>query len=117
MELLGLYLTDSPVSPLTKEFVETANPLWYDANALEPMHTNLYIARYSTYIYCDSEERATFTSANIYFGSVPTDQLGELHGKVIASIRKIVADGIDMDRIRLVIKRDKLKVGTVRLFD
>jgi hypothetical protein len=29
MELLGLYLTDSPVSPLTKEFVETANPLWY----------------------------------------------------------------------------------------
>ncbi|KAG9104560.1 hypothetical protein FRC06_001340 [Ceratobasidium sp. 370] len=91
MELLGLYLTDSPVSPLTKEFVETANPL-------------------CTYIYCDNEERATFTTQNIYFGSVPTDQLNELHGKVIKSLKKIVADGVDMERIRLVIKRDKLKV-------
>ncbi|KAG9076542.1 hypothetical protein FS749_011635, partial [Ceratobasidium sp. UAMH 11750] len=91
MELLGLYLTDSPVSPLTKEYVETANPL-------------------CTYIYCDSEERATFTTQNIYFGSVPTDQLDELHGKVIKSLKKIVADGIDMERIRLVIKRDKLKL-------
>ncbi|KAG9126853.1 hypothetical protein FRC07_001710 [Ceratobasidium sp. 392] len=91
MELLGIYLTDSPVSPLTKEFVETANPL-------------------CTYIYCDSEERATFTTQNIYFGSVPTDQLEELHGKVIDSLKKIVADGIDMDRIRLVIKRDRLKL-------
>ena len=76
----------------------------------EIQYAGLYLDPYSTYIYCDSEERATFTSANIYFGSVPTDQLDELHGKVITSIKKIVADGIDMDRIRLVIKRDKLKV-------
>ncbi|KAG8742736.1 hypothetical protein FRC12_015287 [Ceratobasidium sp. 428] len=91
MELLGLYLTDSPVSPLTKEFVEIANPL-------------------CTYIYCDIEERATFTTQGIYFGAVPTDQLGELHGKVVESLKKIVADGVDMDRIRLVIKRDRLKL-------
>ncbi|QRV76246.1 Zinc metalloprotease [Ceratobasidium sp. AG-Ba] len=73
MELLGLYLTDSPVSPLTKEFVETANPL-------------------CTYIYCDSEERATFTTQNMYFGSVPTEHLDDLHSKVIDSLKKIVAD-------------------------
>ncbi|KAG8691866.1 hypothetical protein FRC11_007225 [Ceratobasidium sp. 423] len=94
MELLGLYLTDSPVSPLTKEFVETANPL-------------------CTYIYCDSEERATFTSNNIYFGAVPTEQLDALREKVIAKLKQIVADGVDMDRIRLVIKRDKLKLKSM----
>ncbi|CAE7154201.1 unnamed protein product [Rhizoctonia solani] len=94
MEMLGLYLTDSPVSPLTKEFVETASPL-------------------CTYIYCDSEERATFTSNNIYFGSVPTEQLDSLREKVIAKLKQIVADGVDMDRIRLVIKRDKLKLKSL----
>ncbi|CAE6470602.1 unnamed protein product [Rhizoctonia solani] len=94
MELLGLYLTDSPVSPLTKEFVETANPS-------------------CTYIYCDSEERATFTSNNIYFGSVPTEQLDALHEKVIAKLKQIVAEGVDMERIRLVIKRDKLKLKSL----
>jgi hypothetical protein len=65
---------------------------------------------YSTYIYCTSEERATFTASEIYFGSVPTDQLDTIHDKVIAKLKEIVAAGIDMDRIRLVIKRDKLKV-------
>ncbi|KAJ1311433.1 hypothetical protein OPQ81_009922 [Rhizoctonia solani] len=94
MELLGIYLTDSPVSPLTKEFVETANPL-------------------CTYVYCDSEERATFTSNNVYFGSVPTEQLDALREKVIAKLKQIVADGIDMDRIRLVIKRDRLKLKSM----
>ncbi|CCO26896.1 hypothetical protein BN14_00928 [Rhizoctonia solani AG-1 IB] len=94
MEMLGLYLTDSPVSPLTKEFVETANPL-------------------CTYIYCDSEERATFTSNNIYFGAVPTEQLDALHQKVIVKLKQIVAEGIDMDRIRLVIKRDRLKLKSM----
>ncbi|KAF8761528.1 Insulinase (Peptidase family M16) [Rhizoctonia solani] len=94
MELLGLYLTDSPVSPLTKEFVENANPL-------------------CTSIYCDNNERATFTSSNIYFSSVPTEQLDALHEKVIAKLKQVVAEGIDMDRIRLVIKRDKLKLKSM----
>ncbi|CAE6445118.1 unnamed protein product [Rhizoctonia solani] len=91
MQLLGLYLTDSPVSPLTKEFVEAANPL-------------------CTAISCNNEERATFTSNIIEFESVPTGELDNLHGKVIAKLKQIVADGIDMDRMRLVIKRDKLKL-------
>lgn len=43
--------------------------------------------------------------------------MDELHGKVVASLKKIVADGVDMDRIRLVIKRDKLKVRFVWLFE
>ncbi|CAE6520523.1 unnamed protein product [Rhizoctonia solani] len=91
MELLGLYLTDSPVSPLTKEFVEAANPL-------------------CTSISCGSEQRATFTSSVIEFESVPTGELDTLHEKVIAKLKQIVADGIDMDRMGLVIKRDKLKL-------
>ncbi|KAH7318836.1 Metalloenzyme, LuxS/M16 peptidase-like protein [Rhizoctonia solani] len=85
------YLTGSPVAPLTKEFVETSNPL-------------------CTSIDCYNEERATFTSNSIYLRSVPTEQLEVLYDKVIAKLKQIVADGVDMDRIRLVIKRDKLQL-------
>ncbi|CUA75460.1 putative protein C3H1,02c [Schizosaccharomyces pombe 972h-] [Rhizoctonia solani] len=91
MQLLGLYLTDSPVSPLTKEFVEAANPL-------------------CTSIICDYANRATFIASQIIFESVPTEELDALHGKLIAKLKQIVADGVDMDRMRLVIKRDRLKL-------
>ncbi|CUA75459.1 putative protein C3H1,02c [Schizosaccharomyces pombe 972h-] [Rhizoctonia solani] len=94
MQLLGLYLTDSPVSPLTKEFVEAANPL-------------------CTSITCDYADRATFTRNDIGFESVPTQELDTLHGKLIAKLKQIVADGVDMDRMRLVIKRDRLKLKSM----
>ena len=29
LDILGLYLTSSPVAPLNKEYVEIENPLWY----------------------------------------------------------------------------------------
>ena len=29
LDILGLYLTSSPVAPLNKEYVEVENPLWY----------------------------------------------------------------------------------------
>ncbi|CAE7156277.1 unnamed protein product [Rhizoctonia solani] len=90
MDLLGLYLTDSPVSPLMEEFVEVANPL-------------------CTNIFYSWQDRATFTSRDIYFRSVPKEQLDTLHEKVIAKLKQIVANGVDMDRMRLVIKRDKIQ--------
>lgn len=29
LDIIGTYLTSSPVAPLNKEFVEIENPLWY----------------------------------------------------------------------------------------
>ena len=35
LDILGLYLTSSPVAPLNKEYVEVENPLWYAYNAFK----------------------------------------------------------------------------------
>ncbi|KAG8859116.1 hypothetical protein FRB96_004686 [Tulasnella sp. 330] len=93
LDLLALYLTDSPVAPLTKEYVEIPAPL-------------------CTYIYFNEDTRASFTALDVYFGSVPTEHLGAINAKFKASLEKIVSDkhGIDMERMGMIIKRDRLKV-------
>ncbi|KAG9001081.1 hypothetical protein FRB93_012461 [Tulasnella sp. JGI-2019a] len=93
LDLLALYLTDSPVAPLTKEYVEIPAPL-------------------CTYIYFNENTRASFTALEVYFGSVPTEHLDGLGEKFKASLEKIVSDkeGIDMERMKMIIKRDRLKL-------
>ena len=91
--MLGVYLTDSAVSPLTKEFVEISSPL-------------------CTYVGFYENTRARFIELAVYFGSVPTEILmdGELERKFTGALERIVEEGFDMERMRLVLKRERLKV-------
>ncbi|KAG8964011.1 hypothetical protein FRC03_002295 [Tulasnella sp. 419] len=91
IDILGIYLTDSPVAPLTKEYVEIPSPL-------------------CTYIYFAETTRASFISLDVYFGSVPTEHLSTLDEKFRKSLQNIAKDGIDMERMRVILKRERLKL-------
>ncbi|KAJ4486251.1 Metalloenzyme, LuxS/M16 peptidase-like protein [Lentinula aciculospora] len=82
------YLTSSAAAPLNKEYVEIESPL-------------------CTYIYFSEETRATRVSMPIYVGSVPTENLDTFDQKLKASFQRIVKEGIDMERIAMVINRDE----------
>ncbi|KAK7463673.1 hypothetical protein VKT23_005614 [Stygiomarasmius scandens] len=88
LDILGTYLTSSSVAPLNKEFVEIESPL-------------------CTYIYFSEETRATRVSLPIYIGSVPTAHLDAFDEKLKDSLKRIVKEGIDMERMQMVINRDE----------
>ncbi|KAI0778573.1 Metalloenzyme, LuxS/M16 peptidase-like protein [Trametes elegans] len=88
LDILGTYLTSSPVAPLNKEFVEIENPL-------------------CTYIYFAEDTRATYVDLPIYVGSVPTEHLDTFDEKLKASLRRVADEGFDMDRMAMVINRDE----------
>lgn len=91
IDILGVYLTDTAASPLTKEFVEIASP-------------------YCTYVAFYECTRSTFSELGVYFGSVPTEHLETLDRLFKASIQRIAKEGLDMDRMNTVISRDELKI-------
>lgn len=91
VNILSTYLTDSPVSAIQKAFVERDDPLCTDA-------------------YIGATDKAGATTLSAYFSSVPTEQLDKLDQQLIDLLANIVQEGIDMERMRMVIKRDKLKV-------
>ncbi|KAJ1023179.1 hypothetical protein NDA16_003332 [Ustilago loliicola] len=91
VNILSTYLTDSPVSAIQKAFVERDDPLCTDA-------------------YIGATDKAGATTLSAYFSSVPTEQLDKLDQQLIDLLAKIVKEGIDMERMHMVIKRDKLKV-------
>lgn len=64
----------------------------------------------STYIAFYESGRSTFSELAVYFGSVPTEHLDTLDEKFKVSLEKVVADGLDMERMATVISRDRLKV-------
>jgi len=64
----------------------------------------------STYIYFSEETRATRVSLPIYIGSVPTAHLDAFDEKLKDSLKRIVKEGIDMERMRMVINRDERQV-------
>ncbi|KAG8964223.1 hypothetical protein FRC00_003325 [Tulasnella sp. 408] len=90
LDLLSTYLTDSPVSPLMKEFVEIPSPL-------------------CTYIYVVDDVRAGYSALEVYLGGVPTEELNGMYTKLIDALKKVAKEGIDMDRMATIIKRDKLR--------
>jgi len=47
----------------------------------------------------------------IYIGSVPVEELDNFDQKLVASFKRIAADGIDMTRISMVINRDERQVS------
>lgn len=68
---------------------------------------DLTINLYSSSIYFYEETRATFVNLPIYVDSVPTGELLNFNEKLQMSLRRIVKEGIDMDRMAMVINRDE----------
>lgn len=46
----------------------------------------------------------------IYIGSIPSEHLDGFNEKLKASFERIIAEGIDMDRMAMVINRDERQV-------
>ncbi|PFH54559.1 hypothetical protein AMATHDRAFT_123 [Amanita thiersii Skay4041] len=88
LDILGTYLTSSAIAPLNKEYVETESPL-------------------CTYIYFGEDTRATRVNLPIYISSVPTEHLEGFNERFKASLERITNEGIDMQRMAMVINRDE----------
>lgn len=61
----------------------------------------------STYIYFYEDERATRGDLAIYVGSVPVEHLASFPDRLRASLTRIAEDGLDMERMAMVINRDE----------
>ncbi|KAJ7630999.1 Metalloenzyme, LuxS/M16 peptidase-like protein [Roridomyces roridus] len=88
LEIIGTYLTSSPVAPLNKEYIEIDTPL-------------------CTYIYFSEDTRATALYMAIYVGSIPTEHIDKFDTQLKASLQRVVTEGIDMERMAMVINRDE----------
>src|SRR5258708_32081476 len=108
LEILGLYLASSSVAPLNKEYVEIESPLWYICTIIWFSGSNLPV--YSSYILFTEEIRATYINLPIYITSVPTKHLDTFNEKLTASLTRIVENGIDMQRMTIVINRNERQV-------
>ena len=73
--------------------------------------SNLTINLYSTYIDFGQIPRATAVDLLIHIGSVPTGELLSFNEKLQMSLQRIVKEGIDMDRMAMVINRDERQVS------
>ncbi|TIB92302.1 hypothetical protein E3Q18_02533 [Wallemia mellicola] len=91
LDILGTYLTDSPISPLQKHLVEIASP-------------------YCTDISIYNRERICSDTLHLGLASVPTAELDNVENKVMEIFNNIVKEGFDMDRMALVLKRDRVKL-------
>ncbi|KAH8556354.1 Metalloenzyme, LuxS/M16 peptidase-like protein [Umbelopsis sp. PMI_123] len=91
VDVLNTYLTDSPVSVLQKEFVEIEDPLCTDID-----------------FHIVDQIRAVL-SCNI--ANVPEEELEEFIPMFFDTLNRVIEEeGIDMDRMKTVILRDKLKL-------
>ena len=92
IKLLGRYLTDTPTSPLQKKFVEIKQPL-------------------CTGIGIYSEDRVNKNEITLYLTDVPAKYLEVLGSDVLRELESIVkTNGIDMERMERVIRRDQRKL-------
>lgn len=65
----------------------------------------------STYIYVADSVRAGYSAIEVYLGGVPTEELNGMYTKLIDALKKVAKEGVDMDRMATIIKRDKLRVS------
>ncbi|PWN49324.1 hypothetical protein IE53DRAFT_388475 [Violaceomyces palustris] len=91
ISILGTYLTDSAVSAIQKAFIERDDPLCTD-------------------VYMGTTDKAGRCTVVAYFSSVPTSQLDKLDEQLVELLEKVATEGIDMQRMAMVIKRDRLKL-------
>ena len=73
-------------------------------------YLKLVLTSCSTYIYIGEENRATCSDLLIYVGSVPTEHLDIFDAKLHESFRRIIKDGVDLNRMKMVIDRDERQV-------
>ncbi|KAL7420500.1 hypothetical protein Q5752_004450 [Cryptotrichosporon argae] len=89
LHILGSYLTHSAASPLYKEFVEIPKP-------------------FATSIGFAAEDRVNANELGLWAVDVPKKHLMDFHELVRAKLKNIVEkEGIDMDRMRMVLRRNK----------
>ena len=67
----------------------------------------------STYIYFSEDTRATYVDLPVYIGSVPTEHLDNFDEKFTTSLKRIIDEGFDMDRMAMVIGRDERQVSVI----
>ncbi|KDN42524.1 hypothetical protein K437DRAFT_269392 [Tilletiaria anomala UBC 951] len=91
ISVLSTYLTENAVSPVQHAFVERDDP-------------------YCTDVSFGSADKAGVTTLYAYFSSVPMERLDTLDGELVVLLNKVAEKGIDMDRMKTVIKRDRLKL-------
>ncbi|GHT84478.1 metalloprotease [Actinomycetota bacterium] len=88
LDVLGTYLTDSPVSPVQKAFVERDDPLCTD-------------------VYFGNSERAGASVLGACFSSVPTAKLDDLDHSLHTLFETVARDGVDMTRMATVLRRER----------
>jgi Zn-dependent M16 (insulinase) family peptidase len=92
LKILNTYLTHSSAAPLQKEFIEIPKP-------------------YCTGIGFYSEDRVGKNELTCGIQDVPVKHLDGLQGMIHGKMEKIVKEeGIDMERMGLVLRRDKRKL-------
>lgn len=81
--------------------------MFYSTTSLLDLTINLY----SSCIYFGESMRVTAVNLPIYIESIPTGELLNFNEKLQTSLRKIVKEGIDMQRMAMVINRDERQVS------
>ncbi|KAG0191477.1 hypothetical protein DFQ28_011725 [Apophysomyces sp. BC1034] len=91
LEVLEMYLTDSPVSVLQKEFVEIEDPLCTDVDFCATDHLKATLV---------------FTASN-----VPSEEIENFSPQFFATLQRLVdEDDIDMQRMATVIEKESLRL-------
>lgn len=65
----------------------------------------------SSYIFFNEDSRATLGDLTVYVGSVPTEHLDTFDTKLKASFERLVKEGLDMNRMKMVISREERQVS------
>lgn len=90
IDTLNSYLSDSAISPLQKALVEVDEPL-------------------ATDIGFDTADQTT-TVINLNMSSVPTEKLDGAAEEAKKVMRQVLKDGIDMERMNMILHREQRKV-------
>lgn len=91
LDLLGTYLSDSPIAPLNKEFVERSDPKF-------------------TSVFVGCEVYASWTATSLFLNSVAVKDLDTLDVDVVRFLSDLASKAdINLERMRTEIQREKLR--------
>jgi Zn-dependent M16 (insulinase) family peptidase len=102
LEILHTYLTDTAVSPLQRDFVQTEHPICADVFCCT--FYSDFLNRIQVHIQ-QLDQRRCF--ATLKFGGVDVDRIDEVTVKLRKTFDDIIngVDKIDMDRMHAIIKQ------------